>query len=306
MSEAKKAPVKAAAKPAAQKAVAKAPAKKAAPAPKAEPAPKPAAKAPVVKKASNKTAEIVDAEVVQAMYRKPKRPTLNGISKFGFAVVMLAWVPEEHGSDPANPADRDFEGLDNAKDMESYAIGQQTWAEEDVDEHGDMFHAIVQLDATNPVHIKTVEVVAADKEWARTTKAHLLANPDVLFSTTKRQAVKEGVANAKKVVKKQAEPKKPTKAAGDVLAKARAAKPDAREAKEAAAKDKVDDLMRRNAEAKARREKRLAEAAGEPEAAPVAPRPRKRVAKQEAPPAEGIGKTDVKAFVKAGAAKKSA
>lgn len=290
MSEAIKAPAK------------KAVAKKAAPAKKAEPAAKVAAPA---KKASNKTAEVVDLEVVQAMFRKPKRPTLSGITKTDFAVVMLAWVPDEHGSDPANPADRDYEGANSAKDMEAYALGQQTWAEEDMAEFGDMNHAIIQLDATNPVHIKTVEVVARDKEWARTTKSFLLANPDVLFSTTKRQAVKGELAAAKKVTKKAAvEPKKPTKAAGEVLAKARNAKPDAQAAKEAAAKAKIDDLMARKAEANERRQKRLQEAAGEPEAAPLAPRPRKRVQRAAAAPAEGIGKTDVKAFVKAG--KKSA
>lgn len=283
-----------------------APAKKAAHAADNAAAPEAAVKPTPKEKAPKGVPEPMEADVAE--YRKPKRPSPTRVAKMPFGVVMLAWYPEKHGDDPANPADRDWEGFGNVEDVKTFFDAQVNWADEDVTDFGDFHHAIITLDATEPVHIGLCTVLAKNAEWIRSTKAYIMANPEVIFSSTKKEVVKEAIGGKAKKAAPVAV-RKPSNAAQEVRAKAKAkAQPETdADGTPMHVVNKIAVLNEKVKEARQARAKRLEGAAADAkrevakhEAEALAPRPRRKPVAVEAPAQKEIGTADIKAFVKAG------
>lgn len=241
-------------------------------------------------------AEPVPFEAQEAEYRKPRRPTRAAFSKTTYSVVMLAWYPEKFGDEFDKPVDRDFEPFATEKEARTFFVGQNDWADEDFATNGDMWHATLLLSDSNPdaIVIADHHVIGKEMKWGKDAAAYFKANPEAIFSQTKREAVQEGVkktAGAKKKAPAKVAPRVPNAKGANVLKEARAAK--AAPAADQPARPVAGNRGKALAEkTKALREAKAAEAAAAKPAAPAeeaAPRRRKPPAKAAAvKPAEEL------------------
>lgn len=138
-------------------------------------------------------APALEAENVD--YRIPKRPNKRALLKGKYAVIMLAWKPDQYGDEPAKPADRDMEVFDSLEHAKKYFGVSATWAKEDFDNHGDLWHATIMCFDTGKAFEDgegedlVMLVAGGTAKWGETVEATYKGDPKAIFSLTRRERI---------------------------------------------------------------------------------------------------------------------
>lgn len=162
------------------------------------------------------------------------KPTKTALGKHPRAVILLSKLVTQSAA-----TDHDFEWFDTMKGVEAFMAEAIEYAAKDVEEEGDLHHALIEVTGTtaNPIEIGAVHVFSRDTEFATKWKAEIEADTNLAVAPSPTRTVR---------VKPTVKGKKPSQAAAVLNTDAEAEGADAMAAKAA----KSADLKKRLAEKK--------------------------------------------------------